>query len=176
MQARLVGGQRHAELLSRFARRVTVAFAHLKNLFVEVVEALVAAQEGGRRPVIFALSNPKSQAEITAADAYVWSEGKVIYGYTWNVRKLNEGAGDYRITFYLDDACPAGLNTFFADVEGNPVTQLMVPIEEAAMTTEGDDGGDTGGATGVIEHADNLTYIDVRILERGGGGGGGPRK
>lgn len=40
----------------------------------------MAAQAGGGRPVVFALSNPKSQAEITAADAYAWSKGKVIYG------------------------------------------------------------------------------------------------
>ena len=46
----------------------------------QVIEALVAAQENGRRPVVFALSNPKTQAEITASDAYAWSEGKVIYG------------------------------------------------------------------------------------------------
>ena len=29
---------------------------------------------------MFALSNPKSQAEVTAADAYTWSNGEVIYG------------------------------------------------------------------------------------------------
>lgn len=105
-------------------------------------------------------------------------KGKVIYGYTWSVRKLNdEGAGDYRITFFLDESCsaavPGGLNTFFTDQDGNPVTELLMPVEES---TEGDDGGDTGGGVGVIEHEKNLTYIDIRILERGGGGGGGPRR
>jgi len=45
-----------------------------------VVQALVAAQTGGGRPVVFALSNPKTQAEISAADAYTWSDGRVIYG------------------------------------------------------------------------------------------------
>ena len=33
-------------------------------------------------------------------------KGKVIFGYTWNVRRLNEGPGDYRITFSFDDTCP----------------------------------------------------------------------
>ena len=32
------------------------------------------------RPIVFALSNPKSQAEVTAKDAYTWSNGEVIYG------------------------------------------------------------------------------------------------
>ena len=39
----------------------------------EVVEAMVAVQEAkgaGGRPIIFALSNPKTQAEITAAGCY----------------------------------------------------------------------------------------------------------
>ena len=32
------------------------------------------------RPIVFALSNPKTQAEITAADCYKFSGGKCIYG------------------------------------------------------------------------------------------------
>ena len=49
----------------------------------EVVEAMVAVQEAkgaGGRPIIFALSNPKTQAEITAADCYKFSNGKAIFG------------------------------------------------------------------------------------------------
>jgi hypothetical protein len=101
-------------------------------------------------------------------------KGKVIYGYTWSVRKLNDdGAGDYRITFYLDDTCPAVLNTYFT----GGVTEIIQPSEEeiaAAAAAEGDDGESPGGgAVGVLDTVNNLTYIDVRILERGGGGGGG---
>lgn len=52
------------------------------NCFTKpMIEALVKVTS---RPVVFALSNPKSQAEITAQNAYEWSEGKVIFGSgTW---------------------------------------------------------------------------------------------
>jgi len=51
----------------------------------EVVEAMLEVQDakppGQRlRPVMFALSNPKSQAEITAKDCYAYSNGRVIFG------------------------------------------------------------------------------------------------
>jgi len=45
----------------------------------KVVDTLVETAKS-TRPIIFALSNPKTQAEITAADAYAWSGGKAIYG------------------------------------------------------------------------------------------------
>jgi malate dehydrogenase (oxaloacetate-decarboxylating)(NADP+) len=53
------------------------------NCFTKpMIEALVRVNE--KRPVVFALSNPKTQAEVTASDAYKWSDGKVIYGSgTW---------------------------------------------------------------------------------------------
>lgn len=31
--------------------------------------------------------------------------GKIIYGYNWNVRKTGKVAGDYRLTYSLDDQC-----------------------------------------------------------------------
>ena len=53
------------------------------NCFTEpMIEELVNLNKV--RPIIFALSNPKTQAEITAENVYVWSKGRVIYGSgTW---------------------------------------------------------------------------------------------
>ncbi len=99
-------------------------------------------------------------------------KGKIIFGYTWNVRNLNEGAGHYRITFSLDETCgTATLNTYFVD----GITEIMLPLEEEAEPeiTLSDEGGDTGGGTGVLDFTNNLTYMDIAILERSGGGGGG---
>jgi hypothetical protein len=100
-------------------------------------------------------------------------KGKVIYGYTWDVKNLNDttpvppatkpsAAGDYRVTFSLDSLnCPVVLNTFF-----DAYTQVQEPAEEEALEAEEEPGG---GAVGVIDVVNNLTYMDVRILERSGG-------
>lgn len=104
-------------------------------------------------------------------------KGRIIYGYTWNVKKLNDmtggtPAGDYRITFSFDETCGSvALNTFFEPgVEGgDPGTRLMVPLEEEEVTADAE--GDEGGATAIIDFTNNLTYIDVRILGRTGGSG-----
>lgn len=99
-------------------------------------------------------------------------KGKVIYGYTWNVRQNNDGVGDYRITFSFDTGVPnAPLNTYFAD----GVTTIVQPIEEEESAID-DEGGTEGGATAVIDTVNNLTYIDVRIVGNTGGGGGGGKK
>jgi len=45
----------------------------------KIIEAMSTVNSDAR-PVVFALSNPKSQAECTAADCYEWSGKRAIYG------------------------------------------------------------------------------------------------
>ena len=45
----------------------------------QVIETMLEVNPG-RRPVVFALSNPMTKAEVTAVKAYGWSSGRVIYG------------------------------------------------------------------------------------------------
>lgn len=100
-------------------------------------------------------------------------KGKVIYGYTWNVRNLNEGAGYYRLTFSFDDGQDSTypLNTFF-----DQATSIILPIEEEEVTEKSDD-GDTGeggrGGVAIIDEVNNLTYMDILIIEKSKGSGGG---
>ena len=104
-------------------------------------------------------------------------KGKVIFGYTWNVRDMNEDLGYYRITFSFDDFSPTGLNT-----EINETTTIMLPPvegdDEGEITASAEDeGGDTGGAVAKVDGLNKLTYIDVLIRKnRGSGGGNGGGK
>jgi len=91
-------------------------------------------------------------------------KGKVIYGYTWDVGDNNAGAGYYRITFSLDPQtlCPE-LNTSFSASD----TEIFLPIEEEEVTTSAESGDVPSGGTAVIfEDQQNVTYIDINIIER----------
>ena len=101
--------------------------------------------------------------------------GSVIYGYNWNLRKVGEGAGLYRLTYVLDGGpdvggpCATDLGTYFTDGQsGAPATEVVNiatnPVAIPAIVPEGDPtlNGDLGGG---------LSYIDVVINAKTGGGG-----
>merc|ERR1719217_549814 len=56
------------------------------------------------RPSIFALSNPKTQAEITSTDCWKWSNGKAIYG---------SGTGMETVKIGDKTFCPGQVNNVY---------------------------------------------------------------
>ena len=103
----------------------------------------------------------------------------MIYGYNWNLRKVGEGAGLYRLTYVLDGggdvggSCTTALNTAFTPEPANPETEAPAtevvnvatnPVAIPAIVPAGDPAlnGDLGGG---------LSYIDVVINVKTGGGG-----
>lgn len=87
--------------------------------------------------------------------------GKIVYGYNWNLRKMAAGAGFYRLTFSLDPNAGTGyaLNTTFSS------GTAIVPSTEGEVVVTAEPGG---GGTAVIDVANQLTYMDVRILANKG--------
>jgi hypothetical protein len=73
-------------------------------------------------PTIFNMAVHEAADGPGYYNAEINVKGRIIYGYTWNVRRLNDNsggtaAGDYRITFSFDEVCggTTALNTFFVD-------------------------------------------------------------
>ncbi|TSD01922.1 MAG: Uncharacterized protein Athens071425_237 [Parcubacteria group bacterium Athens0714_25] len=94
-------------------------------------------------------------------------KGRIVYGYTWDVKAMNAGPGKYRLTFSLDSEglCPE-LNTSFSVAEG---TQIYLPVEEEATdeVVVSEESGDVpSGGTAVIAYDKSVTYIDIDIIEK----------
>lgn len=95
-------------------------------------------------------------------------QGKVIYGYNWVTRKIGDGAGTYRLTFVLDNQDEDYVgekNTFITDA-----TQIVTKVEEEEIIPAAEP--ESGGGTAVVDHLNNLTYIDVQLVAKSGSGGG----
>ncbi len=117
----------------------------------------------------------QSLAEAADGPGYFNAEvnvkGKIIYGYTWDVKQLNEGTGSYRITYSFDGDISTGLNTFIT----NSTTIIVAEEEEDegdVHTTEEDAEAGRGGV-GMLDFVNNLTYMDIEIVGKTTGGGGG---
>ncbi len=93
-------------------------------------------------------------------------QGKVIFGMLWDVPEMGDGPGHYRLTYSLDGLNGVvDLNTYF-----DMYTQILEPAEEEEAMM--DKAEPTGGLTH-IDVLNNLSYIDVVIVQGGGGGGEG---
>jgi malate dehydrogenase (oxaloacetate-decarboxylating)(NADP+) len=66
-----------SEAIRRYKPHVLIGATGVSGAFTEDIVRLMA--EINERPVIFALSNPTSNAECTAEQAYRWSEGRVVF-------------------------------------------------------------------------------------------------
>ena len=128
-------------------------------------------------PVFNGAIYPDALADDYSAEINV--SGTLIYGYNWNLRKVGEGAGLYRLTYVLDGGgdvggtCTTALTTAFTPEPANPETEAPAtqvvnvvtnPVATPAIVPAGDPAlnGDLGGG---------LSYIDVVINVKTGGGG-----
>jgi len=105
-----------------------------------VVEAMVKVNESSR-PGIFALSNPKTQAEITSTDCWAWSNGKAIYGSGTGMPSLELGGKMF---------CPGQVNNVYifpgmsmgaicCQMSKIPERLFMVAAEAVAMSLDAED-------------------------------------
>ena len=89
--------------------------------------------------------------------------GKYIFGAStggWKPAAL----GTYRITFYIPLAPASSIMMASTTTLGNLVDGVWIP-------GVGGEEGDGGVATPILDVPNNLTYVDVQVIAKGGGGG-----
>lgn len=114
--------------------------------------------------------------------AEINNPGKVIYGYNWFLRDINDGEGFYRLTFHLNSAdCPYVLGL---DFDGNTVVKPAGEVTTVAAFAgngqgngqgsgnAGGNGGNKGngkgggkpiGGAADLDPTFNITWIDVQV-------------
>ncbi len=97
-------------------------------------DVLEAMSRLNRRPIIFPLSNPTDHIEVTAKDAYEWSNGKALYAagvqfpdVTWNGETFHPGQAN---NFYVFPAI--GLAVFAARPTRIPDEAFLVAARASA--------------------------------------------
>jgi len=126
----------------------------------EVIETIVHVN-GDARPVVFALSNPKTQAEISAENAYTWSGGKVIYGSgtafaptVLNGKTFTPGQVN---NFYIFPGMSFG--AVQCDAQTIPERLFMKSAEAVAMALSADD----IAKDRVVPHPDRIREVSLCV-------------
>ena len=113
------------------------------------------------RPIVFALSNPKTQAEVTAADAYKWSGGKVLYG---------SGTAFPPSTLDGKTRAPGQVNNFFifpgmsfgavcCDASSIPESLFMAAAVAVAQSLDASE----VAAERVVPHPDRIRDVSLEV-------------
>merc|ERR1719346_379932 len=93
------------------------------------------------RPVIFALSNPKTQAEITSTEAYEWTGGTVIYGSGTKMPNV-EVQGEMRIPAQVNNVYifpGVSMGTVRCQAKSVPESFFLAAAEAVANTIDVED-------------------------------------
>jgi len=126
----------------------------------DIVDAMVRVN-APHRPVIFALSNPKTQAEITAHDAHTWSNGEVIYGSGTAfpptlVNGRQHAAGQVNNVYVFPGA---SFGAVACKGRSIPERVFMVGAEAVAMTLNDDDLQEDR----VVPHPDRIREVGLNV-------------
>lgn len=137
------------------------AVGRAPGCFSKAVITALCEVNAGKRPVVFALSNPKTQAEITAADAYTWSNGQVIYG---------SGTAFPPMQLNGKTHAPGQVNNFYifpgmsfaavcCDASTIPERLFMVAAEAVALALTPDE----IATDRVMPHPDNIRDVSLNV-------------
>lgn len=131
-----------------------------------VIEALVKVNCGSdsdskNRPIVFALSNPKTQAECSAADTYKWSNMQAIYA-----------AGTFfePVTMEGETRCPGQVNNVYifpgmsfgaAVCECKTIPEILFMVAAQAVANSLTD--DDLKVDKVVPHRDRLREVALNV-------------